>query len=169
MLLLGFPPKGHIPIVPSSADFTPRFLASYVRQQQRASNCIWSAQPQRHPVSAILSPQCCGEQQAPGQSNRCSKPKAIPALYSVATAHHVGRIAWTRGSSFRNLSHPSFEPMISVSTASSISGFLVFSLSSTKNGRTFAKMKNNSPQNAVVKNNFSLSTPFSTNEAAIPQ
>src|ERR1700722_17417310 len=59
--------------------------------------------------------------------------------------------------------------MITFSTFRNMPGFLVLSLSSFKKGRTLAIMKNNSPQNDGVKNSFSLSTPFATNDVAIPQ
>src|SRR5580704_9506138 len=169
MFLLLTLPKGNIPVVPFACDLAQRFGTAYSRQQQCALCCIRSAQCELHTVSAILRVRCCREQQCPSDSKRSSQSEQKPSQNALVQFHYLGHIARTLGSTFANRARPSFDPVINFSTAKSISGFFDFSLSSFKIGRTFAKMKNNSPQNAVVKNNFSLSTPFSTNDAAIPQ
>src|SRR5277367_4018420 len=167
-LLLSLP-KGDIPLVPFAYDLAQRLGAAYSRQQQGALRCIRGAQYELHTVSAILRMGSCCEQECHGDGNRSSQDERKPPQNASLQFHYLGHIARTRGSTLANRARPSFDPVINFSTAKNISGFFDFSLSSFKIGRTLAKMKNNSPQNDVVKNSFSLSTPFSTNDAAIPQ
>src|SRR6267142_907348 len=109
-------------------------------------------------------------QQSTGpETQQCEPDSPLLNQTQDAPFSRCCRIIATRGSTFANCARPSFDPRMALSDNKNRSGFCAFSRSSLRKGRTLANIKYSSPQNAGSKNSFSLTTPFTRKDVAIPQ
>src|SRR6266700_258501 len=76
------------------------------------------------------------------------KDQPLTRYIAVNQSHFCCRIAATRASTFSNCARAVFDPRIAFSIIRNNSGLFSFSRISGRKGRTFAKMKYSSPQNA---------------------
>src|SRR6266704_2505133 len=154
---LGFvavlPPKRDSPSAPLSLHFRHGLCAFQFDQQQTSLACFGCAQPQccsRRADSRIFRDRSAWKHR--GNHSRkqgCKSHMPHSENRILLHVHRSCRIAATRASTFSNCVRANFDPMMAFSIVRNSSGFFIFSRSSGKNGRTFAKIKYISPQNAT--------------------
>src|SRR5207245_9429295 len=166
-------PECYISAVPFARQVGHRHAASDFEQKQAALAGLGGAQFQSHSRNARCRDFRASQSGKGKQSEENAQPKAESFSNAMPGAQAQAPRCWrsmaTRGSTFSNCARPILDPRMAASISRNRSGFFVFSRTSFRKGRIFAKMKYASPQKAGSKNSFSLTMPFSTKASEIPQ